>query len=56
MAISSYYMIILVITFNNIQLSLSIIFIYHIFLSDYIPNILNLIYLILEISFLLLHY
>ena len=49
-------MILLVITSNNILLSLLIVLNYHLFLPDYISNILKLIYLLLEISFFLLYY
>ena len=50
-----YYEIILIIIFNDILLNLPIIFIYHLFLPDYISNILNLIYLSLGIDFILLY-
>ena len=50
------HMIALIITFNNILVSLLISLIYHLFLLDNIPNILNLIYLLLKISFFLLYY
>ena len=50
------YVILLVITFNNISLSLLIAFIYHIFLPDYIPNMLNLTHQLFGIGFFLLHY
>ena len=55
MVIWSHYMIVLIIIPNNIFLNLPITFTYHFNLLDYIPNISNLIYLLLEISFLLLH-
>ena len=48
-------MISLVITSNNILLSLPIAFTYHLFLPDYIFNIPNLIHQLLEISFFSLH-
>ena len=44
-------MIALSIIFNDILLSLSIILIYHLFLLNHIFNVLNLIYLLLEIGF-----
>ena len=50
MAIRPRYMILLVIISNNILLSLLITLTYYLFLPDYIPNILNLIYLLLRIS------
>ena len=56
MAILSYYVIILVIIFSNILLNLLITFIYYLFLPDFIFNILNLIYLLLGINLLILHY
>ena len=46
----------LIIAFNNISLSQLIAFIYHLFLPDYISNILNLIYIFLVVRFLLLHF
>ena len=49
-------MILLVIISNNILLNLSITLIYYLFLLDYISNIPNLIYLLLEIGFFLLYY
>ena len=52
----SYHMIILVITSNDISLSLLIALIYYLFLLNYIFDILNPIYLLLEIGFLSLHY
>ena len=48
-------MILLIITSNNILLSLLIIFIYYLFLFNYIPNISNFIHLLLRINFFLLH-
>ena len=50
-----YHKITFVITFHNILLSLLIVLTYFLFLPDYIPNILNLIYLLLGIGFFLLH-
>lgn len=46
----------LIIAFNIISLSQLIAFIYQLFLPNYILNILNLIYLFLEIVFFLLHF
>ena len=49
------HMILLVIIFNNISLSLLIAFIYHFISDSLFLNILNLIYLLLKISFSLLY-
>ena len=55
MATWSHHVIALVITSNDILLSLPITLIYYLFLPDYIPNIPNLIYLLLETGFPSLH-
>ena len=49
-------MIALIIISNDILLNLLISLTYHLFLLNYISNILNFIYLLLEIGFFLLHY